>query len=380
VSDIFISYRREDSLATAGRIHDRLVKEFGRQRVFVDVDGIDHGQDFLEAIEAKIASCKVVLAVIGPKWIDVRDAEGRRRLDQSDDIVTQEIAMALAPKTITLIPVLVDGAQMPAGDALPPALRALARRSAIELRNTQFESDALRLIAAIERVTGRARFWPRYASATGIAVGLCIVAYVVWAMLAPVNTRTSITAPPPARSDDVATPSADQKRESELDVTRLREVLLPAEGRVYVGIKNGNRVRLGDLIVFEIRSQVSGRLILVDVNAAGSVTQIFPNRFLASDAAQHVTAGLSVTVPGPDYGFSGFKAVEPAGPGRLIALIVPDDTERFALVSEQASKGFEPVNAPGAYFAQIVERARAATKGMNLQNWAFALTDYEIVR
>jgi hypothetical protein len=345
VSDIFISYRREDSLATAGRIHDRLVKEFGRQRVFVDVDGIDHGQDFLEAIEAKIASCRVVLAVIGPKWVDVRDAEGRRRLDQSDDIVTQEIAMALAPKTITVIPVLVDGAQMPAGDALPPALKALAR----------------------------GRPWSRYAPATGIAVGLCIAAYVVWAMLAPVDTRTSITAAAP-------TPSADQKREIELDVTRLREVLLPAEGRVYVGIKNGNRVRLGDLIVFEIRSQVSGRLILVDVNAAGGVTQIFPNRFLTSDAAQHVTAGLSVTVPGPDYGFSGFKAVEPAGPGRLIALIVPDDTERFALVSEQASKGFEPVNVPGAYFAQIVERARAATKGMNLQNWAFALTDYEIVR
>ena len=109
--NIFISYRRDDAIATAGRLRDRLVSEFGRARVFVDVDDIPHGRDFVKVLEAKVAECEVLLAIIGPRWIDSRDRDGRRRLDLADDFVRIEIGSALQREDIAVIPVLVDGAQ-----------------------------------------------------------------------------------------------------------------------------------------------------------------------------------------------------------------------------------------------------------------------------
>ena len=179
--------------------------------------------------------------------------------------------------------------------------------------------------------------------------------------------------------------TANAKAEIEAALARLQGLMRAAEGRVRVGLRGGNRVRLGEQVVFEVASKVPGRLILIDLNAAGEVLQIFPNPFVSVDLVARIPAERTITVPGAGYGFSGFKAVEPAGRGRLIALVQPDgvSADRLALVQTQLAKGFEPVQAPGAYLTQLVEHVAgsAGAKGTSgAAEWAFAVAEYEIVR
>ena len=93
---IFINYRRADSFGTAGRLRDRLAQTFGQQNVFMDVDGIPAGVDFVADLNSQIAACNVFLVVIGPNWLNAVDETGARRLDNPNDIATTEIAAALA--------------------------------------------------------------------------------------------------------------------------------------------------------------------------------------------------------------------------------------------------------------------------------------------
>jgi hypothetical protein len=115
---IFINYRRDDSISTAGRLHDRLAQTFGRKNLFMDVDHIPAGVDFVDYLPNQVAACDVFLAVIGPNWLDAKDDDGRRRFDNPDDFVMIEIAAALA-RNIRVIPVLVDGARTPKAANLP---------------------------------------------------------------------------------------------------------------------------------------------------------------------------------------------------------------------------------------------------------------------
>src|SRR6516164_8905268 len=108
---IFISYRRDDSAGHAGRVHDKLEGKFGRARLFMDVDTIPLGRNFVKAISEKVAQCDVLLAVIGPNWLTIRDEEGKRRLDNPNDFVRVEIGVALK-RDIPVIPVLLDGAKI----------------------------------------------------------------------------------------------------------------------------------------------------------------------------------------------------------------------------------------------------------------------------
>jgi hypothetical protein len=127
---IFINYRRDDSPGTAGRLHDRLAQTFGRNNLFMDVDHIPAGVDFVDHLHSQVAACDVFLAVIGPNWLNAKDERGRRRFDNPDDFVTIEIAAALA-RNIRVIPVLVDGARTPKADRLPDSVKPLARRNAV---------------------------------------------------------------------------------------------------------------------------------------------------------------------------------------------------------------------------------------------------------
>lgn len=119
---IFISYRREDSDEAAGRLSDHLVRQFGQDRVFMDVDGIAPGRDFRKVIDETLAQCDVLLGVIGRSWLDARDAAGKRRLDDESDFVRLEIATALR-RDIPVIPVRVQGAGIPKPDQLPDDLK-----------------------------------------------------------------------------------------------------------------------------------------------------------------------------------------------------------------------------------------------------------------
>jgi hypothetical protein len=147
---IFISYRREDAEGQAGRLFDDLVKLFGEQSVFMDVAAIEPGRDFRKAIDEHVASCGVLLALMGKNWVDARDQAGRRRLDDPLDFVRLETAAALK-RDIPVVPVLVHGASMPRADQLPADLADLAFRNAIELTHARWNSDLTVLGKALSR-------------------------------------------------------------------------------------------------------------------------------------------------------------------------------------------------------------------------------------
>src|SRR6476659_990150 len=147
-SKIFINYRRDDSIATAVHLHERLAQVFGRDNLFMDVDNIPFGIDFEEHLNGQVAACDVMLVVIGPNWLNAKDDTGQRRLQQPDDFVAIEIAAALA-RNIRVIPVLVDGARMPKASELPDSLKPLARRQAAEVRHSHFGRDAETLVASM---------------------------------------------------------------------------------------------------------------------------------------------------------------------------------------------------------------------------------------
>jgi hypothetical protein len=92
---IFVSYRRADTKGYAHAIYNLLVSEFGENNIFMDVDTIHPGEDFVKRLETEINSCDVVLTLIGPNWLDIRDQQGNKRLDDPSDFVRQEIEAAL---------------------------------------------------------------------------------------------------------------------------------------------------------------------------------------------------------------------------------------------------------------------------------------------
>jgi hypothetical protein len=148
MTSLFISYRRDDGAGHAGRLYDRLSARFGAAQVFIDHYDLAPGQDFPSAIESNVARADVVLALIGPRWIDARDARGQLRLAQADDFVRGELLAALASGK-RVIPVLIGGARMPGAAQLPAELAALGRLQAWELRDARFDDDLNALLAQL---------------------------------------------------------------------------------------------------------------------------------------------------------------------------------------------------------------------------------------
>jgi tetratricopeptide (TPR) repeat protein len=235
---IFINYRRDDSISTAGRLHDRLAQTFGRKNLFMDVDHIPAGVDFADYLSSQVAACDVFLAVIGPNWVDAKDDSGHRRLENPNDYVTAEIAAALA-RNIRVIPVLVDGARTPKADKLPDSIKPLVRRNAVEVRNTNFGRDAEALVNKVREaledaqpVTGQwpfitrvaERLWARRMVAGG-AAALLLVGWIGYQMGVPVWVPWSPKAEQPdAPSADKAKAAADaeaQRKVEEAERQRL---------------------------------------------------------------------------------------------------------------------------------------------------------------
>jgi len=149
MSGIFISYRREDSIAYAGRLFDRLADRFGEERIFMDIDTMKVGLDFVEQIENAVQSCDVLIAVIGKTWVNIQDEEGHRRLENPEDFVRVEIQAALE-RNIPVVPLLVGGAGMPKARDLPNPIAKLTRRHAMKMSDERFRADATRLIDQIQ--------------------------------------------------------------------------------------------------------------------------------------------------------------------------------------------------------------------------------------
>jgi hypothetical protein len=145
---IFISYRRQDTSHLAGRLSDWLADRFGHSRVFMDVDSLEPGIEFREAINEAVGSSEVLLALIGTGWLTATNEDGHRRLDDPDDIVRLEIEAALE-RGIRVIPVLAEGMTMPQRQDLPNSLARLVSRNAMRLSHESFRSDVARLIESL---------------------------------------------------------------------------------------------------------------------------------------------------------------------------------------------------------------------------------------
>jgi hypothetical protein len=151
VSAIFISYRRVGALVHARALFERLRNEFGPNGVFIDLEGIEYGVDFIEILNEQLNGCQAMLALIDPQWATATDRQGRRRIDREYDYVRTEIVTALS-RGIRTVPVLIDGAEMPDPEDLPEPLRPLTRRNALILDFNRFDAEVARLISAIHRI------------------------------------------------------------------------------------------------------------------------------------------------------------------------------------------------------------------------------------
>ncbi len=149
---IFLSYRHKETDWPTLRLRDRLVEAFGDDRIFTDVESIEPGQDFTKVLGGAVGSCRVLLAVIGRDWLNARDDGGRPRLDNPNDWVRVEIESALRRPKVLVIPVLLDGTEMPRVEQLPGELAQLALRQAVEITANGFANQVETLIATLQKI------------------------------------------------------------------------------------------------------------------------------------------------------------------------------------------------------------------------------------
>jgi len=259
---IFISYRRGESAGYAGRLHESLERRLGDGHVFRDVDELEPGQDFVDAITARLRDCAACLVMIGQEWLLVTDRTDRRRLDQPNDYVRREIEAALGRSDLLVVPVLVEGTAMPSAEDLPDTIRALSRRHALSLRDETWDADVDRLVTTLEKKIGRTTLTGRHtpisslphpAPRTLVAWSAIAAALVVAAMFLnrstettdPGTTTTSTTAESSVRAD--APPRA-------IVIPRLAEVAL---GQLIYTVLSGDIASSGDASTLRLRIRLS---------------------------------------------------------------------------------------------------------------------------
>ena len=217
---IFISYRRDDTAAHAGRLYDRLAAHFGAQRVFRDVDSLHPGAEFAAVIEERVAACDALVVLIGNNWLNAADAQGKRKLDQPYDYVRTEIGAALRQRKL-VIPALVDGATLPQASELPAEIAALRSRNSLEISERHFAADVQRIIEALDPASARVEpggnappaaspsgFWAwlkngdNQRTLSFIGAGVAAVAAATWTLyshFSPPVIPDKPVAPPPRR-------------------------------------------------------------------------------------------------------------------------------------------------------------------------------------
>lgn len=154
-STIILSYRREDSAGVTGRIFDRLSQEFGTDRVFMDIDSMPAGVDFHDHLQEILADCGALVVVVGKSWRSQRKGQPARIMDP-DDWVRIEVETAL-DRGIPVVPLLIDGALLPAREQLPESLWPLLRRNALPVDSGRdFHAQLTRLVRDLQLQLGTA--------------------------------------------------------------------------------------------------------------------------------------------------------------------------------------------------------------------------------
>jgi hypothetical protein len=145
---VFINYRREDSEGDTRAIYNRLAEETDASNLFLDVEAIDAGENWRVRIDNMLQKVNAVVVVIGPRWLDLLNA---RSTAGAFDSVRVEIAASLKRSDVQVIPVLVNGARLPAQGALPEEIKGLTDLNAIEVRGSAWTSDVERLVKALRK-------------------------------------------------------------------------------------------------------------------------------------------------------------------------------------------------------------------------------------
>jgi formylglycine-generating enzyme required for sulfatase activity len=151
---VFISYRRASAAAAARALFEDLSRRFGKNWVFMDVEGIEPGQDFVKVLERTLNSCALMIVLIDPDWLDARDKSGSRRLDDPHDFVRMEVAAAIR-RNIRLVPVMIGDAKPLAQGELPDDIGQIAWRRSLRLDFENWETSLTSLRAAIGKDLGK---------------------------------------------------------------------------------------------------------------------------------------------------------------------------------------------------------------------------------
>jgi hypothetical protein len=149
--EVFVNYRNNDGSFCAALIYYTLSRLFGSDFVFYASESIPPGADFSGAILAAVRKAKILLAIIGPQWLQAAGLSGGRYLDDPNDWVRREIAEAFRFDLI-VIPVLVDDVKRPAEDDLPIEIRDLARKQYVTFHHRNVERDVRRLVDVLARL------------------------------------------------------------------------------------------------------------------------------------------------------------------------------------------------------------------------------------
>lgn len=168
MSRIFINYRRLDSEGYVGRLYDHLLKQFKPHDIFMDVQNIEPGADFVTVLDEAVSACDIFLAMIGPHWGKLTNEFGERRLEEYNDFVRIELETALKHNKI-VIPILVGGSDMPNPSTLPESILPLSRRNAFTLTHNRFASDVESLVEFMRGLLPSHPTFKRKASADVLA-------------------------------------------------------------------------------------------------------------------------------------------------------------------------------------------------------------------
>jgi hypothetical protein len=314
---IFISYRRQDSGANALGISQYLEHEFGRKNVFIDVD-MRAGAKFPEVLEQRLAECKVMLALIGPEWLNSLDEQGHRRLETADDWVRLEIAHALR-RNITVIPVRVNGAVLPARAALPEDIRGLLDHQAVTVTNSGFRHEMSGLARDIRAISSP-RPWRRFAAAS---VGLLLLAI---ALVTGASRFSNLFGNQhPAATSSQETRAANQK---DLWTSGPGEWVLYAADRLPLGyyFRPDSVKMFGDQVAFSARFPLKSIIAVATVDSKLPLG-VYQDETTVIDCKKSTVATAETTI----YDKAGkvishFKMAEPTALNMSIAMPIPPNS------------------------------------------------------
>ncbi|RPI89389.1 MAG: toll/interleukin-1 receptor domain-containing protein [Chloroflexi bacterium] len=263
---IFISYRRQDSPSMTGRIYDKLETVFGSDRVFRDLDDISAGQDFRAKIAQEVNKSDILLVIIGPKWENITDNQGNRRLEDPNDFVRLEVEEGLKNSKKIVIPVLVENAPMPKPETLPKSLRELCYRNAINVRqDPDFRNDVQKLIGEIRKIgkAGTPAKRPVLLGAGLLGVGLVAIlaaGFFVFKAIPGTQGTDTITPSPPSSPTIESSPThTAEPTFTDTPIITITETVTetstppPASGPMRIGI-----VQIPDYLFTDIKDRLNG--------------------------------------------------------------------------------------------------------------------------